>query len=236
MKLPTISQPLFEETIPSNDKKILFRPYTVAEEKILLIAKESDSEADIVRAMRQVLNLCVQDSFFATEKLTTFDLEYLFLKLRAKSVENIVKLSYRDNDDDKIYTFELNLDDVKVVFPDNQLKSIKVNDVVSFTMRYPDSDISNRLKDFDNEVDLMLFFVSNCIDIIYEGDTPYDTADFDIKEVSQFVESLDLKTFEKVKEFFESIPKLYHKFEYVNEHGDDRKVELTQLKDFFTLV
>ena len=101
------------------------------------------------------------------------------------------------------------------------------------TMKYPDASITDRMKDFENEVDLMTFFIVNCIDTIYDEDNVYIASEFSDDEISEFLDGLDVKTFEKIREFFEKMPKLYHKIEYKNELGNDRSIELTNLKDFF---
>lgn len=233
--LPKIQQPLFDITIPSTGETVLYRPYLVKEEKLLLIAQQSDNEMDILRAMRQVVNNCIQKDNFEREDLTTFDLEYLFLKLRAKSVDNKVKVAYRDNEDDKVYEFEIDLDDIEVTFPENVDKKIKINDEVGMVMKYPSSKITDEMKEFDNEIELMMFFISKCIDSIYDTDNVYPSAEFDEKELNDFINSLDVQTFDKVRIFFENMPKLYHKIEYENSLGSKKEIELKNIKDFFTL-
>jgi len=166
MPLPKIDQPLFDVIVPSSGKKILFRPFLVKEEKILLISQQGGEDTDVIRAIKQILRLCVQDEDFNVDNLTTFDLEYLFLKLRAKSVNNIVKLSYRDNEDDKVYDFELNLDSIEVEMPEGVDSTIKLSDTISMIMKYPSASITDKITQFDNEVDLMTFFIINCIDTI----------------------------------------------------------------------
>lgn len=233
--IPKLQQPLFEETIPSTNKKILFRPYLVKEEKLLLMAQQSDNELDTIRAMRQVLNNCVQGEDFQKAKLTTFDLEYLFLKLRAKSVNNMVELAYRDNEDNEIYKFKIDLDEIKVQFPEGVDSKIKINDEIGMVMRYPSSDITETMTEFENEVDLIMFFIRNCIESIYDKENIYLVDEAPEEEVSEFINSLDIATFDKVRVFFESMPKLYHKLEYTNKSGTEQVIELKSIKDFFIL-
>jgi hypothetical protein len=233
MPLPKIDQPLFDVTIPSSKKKILFRPFLVKEEKILLISQQGGEDTDIIRAIKQILRLCVQDEDFNVDNLTTFDLEYLFLKLRAKSVNNIVKLSYRDNEDDKVYDFELNLDTIEVEMPEGVDSTIKLSDSISMIMKYPSSSITDKITQFDNEVDLMTFFIINCIDTIVTEDEIYPSSEYTDKELEEFLDQLPVNSFEAIQEFFEKMPKLYHKIEYKNELGNDRSIELKNLKDFF---
>jgi hypothetical protein len=232
MPLPKIDQPIFDMTIPSNGKKITFRPFLVKEEKILLIAQQSGNDTEIIRAIKQILNNCVQEDL-DIDGLAIFDLEYMFLKLRSKSVNNVVKLSYRDNEDDQIYNFELDLDTIEIDMPETVSSKIEITENVGMTMKYPDASITDRMKDFENEVDLMTFFIVNCIDTIYDEDNVYIASEFSDDEISEFLDGLDVKTFEKIREFFEDIPRLYHKIEYKNSAGSERSIELTSLKDFF---
>lgn len=232
--LPKIQQPLFELKIPSNGKLIQFRPYLVKEEKILLVAKASDDETDILRALTQIIKSCsVED--LTNENLTTFDVEYMFLKIRAKSVDNIVKLSYRDNEDDEVYKFEVNLDDIEILYNEDNNSKIKINEEYNMTMKYPSADIANKITKFKDEIELMYFFLYNCIDTIYNKDNVYLASDYSQEEITDFVENLPIEVFSQVKNFFETMPRLYHKIEYKNKNGNDRVIELKKLKDFFIL-
>jgi hypothetical protein len=232
MPLPKIDQPLFDMTIPSTGKKIVFRPFLVKEEKILLIAQQSGNDSEIIRAIKQILNNCIQDEI-DLDTFAIFDLEYAFLKLRARSVNNVVKLAYRDIEDDEVYNFELDLDTIEIEMPKKINSKIDITDNVGMTMKYPSASITDKMTNFDNEVDLMTFFIVNCIDTIYDEDTVYVADDFSEKEISEFLDGLDVKSFEKIREFFESVPRLYHKIEYTNSAGNKRSIELTSLKDFF---
>ena len=232
MPLPKIDQPLFDMTIPSTGKKIVFRPFLVREEKILLIAQQSGNDTEIIRAIKQILSNCIQDDL-DIDSLAIFDLEYMFLKLRARSVNNVVKLSYRDNEDEQVYDFELDLDTVEIEIPESINSKIEINDNVGMTMKYPSASITERLKDFDNEVDLMTFFIINCIDTIYDEESVYIADEFSEDEITEFLDGLDVKSFEKIREFFENIPRLQHTIEYENSLGNPRSIELSSLKDFF---
>lgn len=233
MPLPKIDQPLFEVKIPSSGKKVLFRPFLVKEEKLLLIAQQSGEDTDVIRAIKQILKLCIADEELDVDKLTTFDLEYLFLKLRAKSVNNVVKLSYRDNEDEKIYNFELDLDTIEVEMPDGVDSTIKISDNISMIMKYPNASITDKIQQFDNEVDLMTFFIVNCIDTIMTEEDIFPASEYSDKELEEFLDQLPVNSFEKIREFFENMPKLHHKIEYKNSLGNDRSIELNNLKDFF---
>ena len=232
MPLPKIDQPLFDMTIPSTGKKITFRPFLVKEEKILLIAQQSGNDSEIIRAIKQILNNCIQDDI-DLDSFAIFDLEYAFLKLRARSVNNIIKLAYRDTEDEEVYNFELDLDTIEIEMPEKINSKIDITDTVGMTMKYPSASITDKMTNFDNEVDLMTFFIVNCIDTIYDEDSVYVADDFSEEEISEFLDGLDVKSFEKIREFFESVPRLYHKIEYTNSIGSERSIELTSLKDFF---
>lgn len=232
MPLPKIDQPLFDMVIPSTGKKVVFRPFLVREEKILLIAQQSENDSEIIRAIKQILNACIQDDI-DIDSLAIFDLEYMFLKLRARSVNNIVNLSYRDIEDGELYKFELDLDTIEVKMPEVINSKIEINDNVGMTMKYPAASITDRMKDFDNEVDLMTFFIVNCIDTIYDEDNVYVASEFSESEITEFLDGLDVMSFEKIRQFFESVPRLYHKIEYTNSLESKRSIELTSLKDFF---
>jgi T4 bacteriophage base plate protein len=232
MSLPKVSQPLFEMTVPSSKKKVTFRPFLVKEEKILLIAQQGDEDSDIIRAIKQVLQNCIQDDI-KIDSLTTFDLEYMFLKLRAKSVNNIVKLSYRDNEDDELYEFEVDLDTIEVTFNGANNPKIKINDQMGMHMKYPSAAITDNLRSYNTEVELMTFFISNCIDTIYDDAEVYVASEYSEEEINEFLDSLDVNTFDKIRVFFETMPKLYHKLEYTNKLNNKRTIELTNLKDFF---
>lgn len=232
MPLPKIDQPLFEMTIPSTGKKVLFRPFLVKEEKLLLVAQQSDSDTDMVRAIKQVLGNCIQENI-DIDSLATFDLEYMFIKLRARSVNNIVKLSYRDNEDEELYEFEVDLDKVEIDMPESVNSKIKINDSVGMTMKYPDASITDRLGEFENEVQLLSFFVINCIDTIYDEENVYVANEFSAEELNEFVDSLDVNTFDSIRGFFESMPRLRHVISYKNKLGNDREIVLSSIKDFF---
>ena len=232
MALPKIDQPLFDMTVPSTGKTVTFRPFLVKEEKLLLIAQSSANDTDMIRAIKQVLGNCIIDEL-DIDSLATFDLEYMFIKLRAKSVNNIVKLSYRDNEDDELYDFEVDLDKIELEMPKNVNSKIKITDTVGMTMRYPSASITDKMGEFNNEVELLTFFITNCIDTIYDEENVYIANEYSEAELGEFLDSLNIETFEKIREFFETIPKVQHTLNYKNKLGNDRSIVLSSLKDFF---
>jgi len=232
MALPKIDQPLFEMVVPSTGKNVIFRPFLVKEEKLLLIAQQSGNDGDMIRSIKQIINNCIQDEI-VVDNLATFDLEYMFIKLRAKSVNNIVKLSYRDNEDDIVYDFEVDLDTLEIDIPKNVDNKIKINDTVGMTMKYPSAAITDKIGEFQNSVELLSFFIVNCIDTIYDEDTVYIASEYSDTELGEFLDTLNVDTFDKIRVFFESMPKIRHEIVYTNSLNNERKIELNNLKDFF---
>jgi hypothetical protein len=234
MPLPKIDTPIFEMTIPSQDKVVKFRPFLVKEEKILLIAQQSDSDRDIILAIKQILNNCILDSDFDVDSLATFDLEYMFLKLRARSVNNVIEVSYRDLEDDKVYTFEIDLDEVEIQKTETQSNKIKINDEIGMIMKYPSVQTINNIPENVTGTDVVEYLVRSCIDKIYDEDNVYIISEEPEEEVQAFIDNLDVETYDKIRQFFSDLPKMYHKIEYKNSIGNDRSIELTSLRDFFT--
>jgi hypothetical protein len=230
--LPKIETPVFSITIPSIKKKIKFRPFLVKEEKILLIAQQG-SDNDLLEAIKQIVNNCCLDDLNVSA-LASFDLEYIFLKLRAKSVNNLVELKYRDNEDDSIYTFEVDLDKVEVVFNPIHTNKIKINDDLSLLMKYPSVDLPEQIKNVETEEDVFYHMIMNCIDKLYTDNEIFLINDYSFEEVKEFIDNLSVPTFDKIQEFFNTMPKLYHKIEYTNKNGTQRLIELGGIKDFFT--
>lgn len=236
MPLPKLSHPIIDVVIPSTKKKIKLRPMLVKEEKILLMAKTSEDPTDILIAVKQIVNNCIIDSDVDIDKLALFDIEYLFLRIRSVSVSNITNVSYRDNDDEKIYDFEINLDEVEVKFPENINKNIKITDTMGIIMKYPEASLyadEEFMKSSANEVIDML--IARCIDKLYDGDEMTDLSTYPKEEVLEFLNSLDVNTYDQMRKFFNSLPSIYHKIEYTNAKGSERVIEMTSLSDFFTL-
>lgn len=233
MALPKISAPILSFVIPSTQEIKKFRPFLVKEEKILLLAQEG-AESDTILALKQVITNCCHDSI-DVDKLTTFDLEYIFLKLRAKSINNMVKLRFKDREDEKVYEFDVNLDDVEIKHNPEHTNTIKVNDEVGIIMRYPDVSMTNAMTDIKSADELFTRVVTYCIDSIYDKEKVYPASEATAEELNEFIDSLDHNTFEKIQHFFDTMPKLYHELHYRNELGNDRTIKLESVKDFFML-
>ncbi len=232
--LPKIDKPLVEILVPSVKKNYKFRPFTVKEEKILLMAQTERDEKNIILAIKQVINNCCQESNFDVDKLATFDLEYLFLKLRARSINNVIEVSYRDNEDDKVYDFEINLDEVEMLQNADAPNTIAVNDTVGIKMKFPSVNIIDDAPTDASAGDIVEYLIRNCVDSIYDEENVYPASDYTPQELSEWIDNLDIETFNKIRAFFDNLPQMYYKIEYENSLGNKRVIELTTLNDFFT--
>lgn len=236
MALPKITHPMFDVIVPSTKKKLKIRPMLVKEEKILLMAKTTEDDKSILSAITQVVNNCIVDSDVDVDKLATFDIEYLFLKIRSVSVSNISRVSYKDNSDNKVYDFEVDLDKVEVKFPEKIEKNIKITDTMGIIMKYPEASLYTDESFLSTSAELFVeTLISRCIDKVYDGDQMYDMKTVSKKEADEFIEQLDVNTYDKVRAFFADLPRLFYKIEYTNEKGENREIIMSTLNDFFTL-
>ena len=236
MPLPKINTPMFDFVIPSTKKKIKIRPMLVKEEKILLIAKESKENGDILNAIKQVVNNCIIDSDIDIDKLPIFDLEYLFIKIRSISVSNITKVSYKDNEDNKVYDFDVDLDKIKVIFPETIEKRIMISDDTGIILKYPDASLySDDIFLNNSETEVFEMMALNCIEKIFAGDEIHVPKDYTKAELMEFLENMDIISFNNFIEFTSNLPKMEYTINYKNELGNDRKIVLSSLNDFFTL-
>jgi len=234
MSLPKINYPTFTVEIPSTKKKTTFRPFLVKEEKILLMAKASEDETDILLAIKQIVNNCSLDDKFDVNGLSIFDLEYCFIKIRAASVSDIISVSYNDYEDKQNYTFEININDVKVIFPPEVNKNIKITPTTGIVLKYPLVSLYEDKEFLEAGEETFFQLIVRCIDKIYEDDKMLDAKNYNFKELTEFLENLDVKTFESIQQFMINQPSLLYTIEYKNSLGNDRKIELKSLTDFFT--
>jgi hypothetical protein len=231
MSLPKLMAPIFTIEMPSNKKSVKFRPFTVKEEKLLLLASESEEPKFINDTITQVLNNCFIDDI-DIGILATFDVEYLFIQLRAKSVNNIVKLRFKD-DNDKVITQDIDLEDVKVHFDPNHTNKIQLNDEVSMIMKYPSFNMIEKMSTNDNKE--LTEVISACIDKVYTAEEVMDLNDYTQAEVTTFIESFTSKNMREIEAFFNSLPKLKLDILYKDEEtGDMIKREVSGLQSFFT--
>jgi len=236
MALPKLTTPTYELEIPSTDAKVKYRPFLVKEEKILMMAMESKSSSDITQAVRDIVQACTFEKIDITD-MPMFDVEYIFLQIRSKSVGEVSKLKLLCPDDGKTYAdVELNLNDVKVVVGEDHTNKIELNDGMGVIMKYPtlESFKDNGIKDIN--ASNMLEIIGGCIQQIYEknGEKTYDPKDQTQKELTDFIEQMNTKQFKDVQNFFDTMPKLKHELTIKNpKTKKESKVTLTGLNDFF---
>lgn len=235
MGLPKIEHPTFVINLPSTQQQITYRPFLVREEKILLTAQTTSDVADMLRAIKQVIQNCILTPNVDVDAFTTFDLELFFIRLRARSVNNIVKLSYKDNEDDLVYDVEVDLDEVNISRSEDVSDTIQVSDSIGIKLRYPRVDITDKVSDVENMTDFTFELIKNCIDCIYTDDEVFKATDYTAEELEDFISDLDVATFEKIQAFFNSIPKVEHTVTYTNSLGNERRITLRNLQDFFSL-
>ena len=235
MALPKLMHPTFELTVPSTKKACKFRPFLVKEEKLLLMAKQSGEQKDIVNVLTQVITNCDVDSVLHAEKLASFDIEYLFLKLRAKSINNIIDLAYTDFEDEETYKFQLDADEIELTTDKDHTNIVKITETSGIVMKYPSMELMAKVVEELDVANLLFFMIKGCMDQYFEGDKIIYFKDSTPEELEEFVDSLPTTVIQDFEKFFDTMPRLYHKLEYKNSKGTDRVIELRTLEDFFTL-
>ena len=238
MPLPKISTPTYELELPSTGKTIKFRPFLVKEEKLLVLALESDDSKEITNAIKAVLKDCIQTRGVKVDTLPTFDIEYLILNIRGKSVGEDIEVSVLCPDDGETYAeVQISIDDIKVTRDKNHSNQIKLDDNLMMEMKYPSLDQfvkSNFEFSNDNQVDQSFELIASCIDKVYSADEAWTTDDFTKKEVTEFLEQMNSAQFKEIESFFSTMPKLSHEVQVVNPKTKKKsKVTLEGLASFF---
>ena len=236
MALPKLDLPIYELVLPSTKKKIKYRPFLVKEEKVLLIALESNDEKNIKEAVVQLLKNCIQ-SRLKVENLSIFDLEYIFLNIRAVSVGEEVQMKITCSDDGETEVgYNLNLQDVTVNFPEGHSNKIMLTDTTGVIMKYPsfdrfvDANFAGKGVTQENVLDI----IAESIDQIFQGEEVFDQSTTSPKEFLQFVESLTNEQLIKLQEFFETAPRLEHNFRITNpKTGVESDYTISGLSNFF---
>lgn len=231
MALPKIKHPTYKVVIPSSGKEVSIRPFTVQEEKMLMMAKASERADDIINTVKQVIQNCITEPV-DIDKLATFDIEFLFIKLRAKSVGEIVELEYTDPDSEEKIKFKLNLDEIEVKKTEGHHNKINVFEDVGIVMRYPTLEEVKILEDSENKEEAVFDVLLKCIEKIYDADNVY--SDFTKKELEDFVYSLPMESMDKIKTFFDTMPVVEHTVKLKNKEGKTKEVVLRGINSFFT--
>jgi hypothetical protein len=239
MKLPVINTPEYFLELPSNGQRVKFRPFIVREEKVLLIALESEDMSEMSNAVKTVLTSCVKGENLDIETLPTFDIEYLFLNIRGKAVGEEIELNIICPDDGETEVpVKIFVDEVKVIKNENHTKQIKINDSLMMEMKYPsleqfiksNFDFSDKKNQLDQSIDL----IASCVDKIYTEEDVWTSQDTTKEDIIEFLEGMNSSQFEKIEQFFETMPKLQHKIEVKNPKTDVKsEIILTGLSDFF---
>lgn len=236
MALPTMDLPTYELEIPSSKKKIKYRPFLVKEEKVLLMAMETEDEKNIRDATLNLLKNCITTRI-KIESLSTFDLEYIFLNIRAVSVGEVIELMVTCQDDESTQVkYNLNLTSVEVIFPEGHTNKIMLDDTTGVIMRYPSFDrfVDGSISEKEYTPDVITEIIAESIDQIFQGEDVYDESTTSKKEFIQFVESLTNSQLEKLQQFFETAPRLEHTFKVKNPNtGVESEYVLRGLQSFF---
>ena len=238
MPLPTITTPSYELELPSTGKRIKYRPFLVKEEKLLVLALETENTKDISTAIKTVLKNCIQSRGVKVDKLPTFDIEFLFLNIRGKSVGEEIEVNLIAPDDEVTSVpVTINIDDIKISKKKDHTNKIKLDESLMMEMKYPSLDefVKNNF-DFDGEVDMDQSFdlIASCIDKIYNEEEVWSTADCTKKEVKDFLEQMNSLQFKEIESFFDSMPKLSHTVTFTNPKTKvESTVVLEGLSSFF---
>ena len=234
MPLPKIATPTYELELPSTGQEIKYRPFLVKEEKVLVIALESEDTKQITNAIKTVIKNCILTKGIKVESLPTFDIEYLFLNIRGKSVGETVDVNIIAPDDGETeISVNIDLDEIKVQKNDKHTKEIKIDDNITLIMKYPSLDqfINNNFNFKDEEQDVFKM-VASCVDLVYDDETAYD--DFTEKEMVKFLEQFNSAQFREIENFFDTMPKLSHTINVTNPNtGVENEVVLEGLSSFF---
>ena len=233
MSLPVINTPTYELVVPSTKETLVYRPFLVKEEKILLMAMEEEKDSQLNRALKQVVNNCTFEKL-DVGKLPLFDLEYIFLRIRAKSVGEVAKIQVLCQDDGETYVpVEIDLESIEVEFQEDHSSTIDLTDDISIQMGYPTFEFLNFKAD-QTEVNQLFDIIGSSIERVFEGETVYEKADFSKKDLKVFLESLTSEQFLRVQKFFETMPRLRHKFEVTNPKTKKKnEITLEGLQAFF---
>ena len=236
MPLPKISTPTYELTIPSSERKIKYRPFLVKEEKILIIAMESQDDKQIAQAVKDVLGSCIITKGISVDKLSTFDIEYLFLNIRGKSVGETVEVLVTCPDDNKTKVpVVVNLDEIQVIRSEDHSADISLDGNLSMRMKYPSmGEFVKSNFNVEMKVDDTFDMVCSCIEQVYSEEESWAASDCTKKELLEFLEQLDSSQFKKIETFFETMPKLSHTFKVMNPNTKvESDITLEGLNAFF---
>ena len=233
MALPKIELPIFELALPSNGEKIKYRPFTVKEEKILLVAQQSHDATQEVIAVKQIVNNCLIDKDIS--ELAMFDLEFIMLALRSKSIDNNIEFAVKDPDTEETVKLTLDIENVTVLKNPEHTNQIKINETYTLFLKYPTIDEYIKISELDQEDPLVSYFMMvSCLDKVASEDEVYNLKDYTQKEIDTFVEDFSADVIKKIQDFFETMPKVRHELKYKNKNGDEKTFVIEGMRTFFT--
>ena len=237
MPLPRIATPTYELVLPSTKKTIKYRPFLVKEEKLLVLALETENQREITNAVKSVIKNCISTRGVKVESLPTFDIEYLFLNIRGKSVGEEVEVNIIAPDDGVTeIPIKIDIDDIKVTENPDHNKQIKLNDELMMEMKYPSLDqfIKNNFDVNQNDFEQSFELIASCVSKIYNEDEVWSADDVSKKEIVEFLEQMNSIQFKGIEKFFETMPKLTHKVKVTNPNTQvESEVVLEGLSSFF---
>ena len=233
MALPKLNTPTYQLELPSTGEQLKFRPFLIKEQKILMMAQESGEDTQLFEAMKQLVNACTFGKVDA-EVSPVFDVEYLFLQIRAKSVGETTTINIICPDDGKTQVpYELNIEDISVNMTENHTNIVELTDAIKVHFRYPILSDMEGLKKGSTEMETLFYVINNCVHEIHDGDDVYRRADMSDKDIDEFMDSLSTTQFEGITEFFETAPKLRHVINVTNPKTKKKgEVVLEGLQDF----
>jgi hypothetical protein len=243
MALPKVDFPIYTMELLSNNKKIRFRPFLVKEQKLLLMATESEDNKDIIDTIKQICKNCILDDI-DVESLPVFDLEYIFLNLRSRSVNEIVELQYRCNNkvkDEKneekicgsLEKFKINLLEIKPIKDENHSSKIMFSDTLGIVMKYPTFEMIENLKG-NTEEEILFELLAKCIDYVFDKDEIYYSKEYTQEELVEFIDNLQQKDLEKIQKFFETTPKIKHNLNFkCRKCNYEENIIIEGLQNFF---
>jgi len=233
MALPKISAPLFDAVVPSTKQTIRLRPFLVKEEKILLLAAEADTEREGLLAIKQVVNNCIMEEGFDIDQLTLFDLEYLFIVLRARSVNNIVEMKVTDEEDGQEHKVMIDLDAVQIDVPKETTYDVQLADDVILRIKYPTLKTFETFPDNATAEQILESVVYGILDCIFVGDEMTSFEGQPEEEIREFLDHLPMKANQDITKFTDNFPTVYYDAKYKNSLGNEKVISLRGLQDFF---
>jgi hypothetical protein len=232
MALPKIDLPLNKITLPSDDSEVLYRPFTVKEEKILLVAAESKDPMVEMVAIKQVVNNCLIDK--PIEEISMLDLEYIFLKLRSSAVNNTAAFTITDPDTDESIPLEMDLENMEILRDPNHSKEVRINDDLVLFLKYPNIDDFTKIIDMDAADPLVNYVIMvSCLDTLATEDEVHNFADYTPEDIADFMDNLTGDIIKKISTFFDTMPKLRQEIKYTNSNDDEKVFVIEGMRSFF---